>query len=97
MELLKYRGYNEVQKYKKKCMCCKSLMVYDRNDLCFSPEEVSSILYIVCPVCGAYNKVSRFDKKYNEKKDGKFLENYKEKFPIGFDTSGEKVGDTDDK
>lgn len=81
MEILKYRGYNDSIKYKKKCRNCKTTMVYDRNDLCLHPDEIGLDLYVVCPVCGYYCTPSHLDRKYKPEKDGEVL---KENRRIGF-------------
>lgn len=73
MEVLKYKKpkHMEDKKYIKKCYNCKSVLIYNKDDL-FPDMEMD--LCIKCPICNKYNYIGLFHKRYKPEKHGKIKE-----------------------
>lgn len=72
MEILKMGNKTKKQQYIKKCRYCKSVLVYDEDDL-FPDMEMD--LCIKCPVCENYLIIGLFQRKYIPEKHGKIKKN----------------------
>lgn len=67
MRILKISDFTGERK--KKCPKCKIVLLYEKTDILMGDNPKDMNLYIVCPVCEASLKVSKFDKVYNPYKD----------------------------
>ena len=83
MEILKVGKIPREQRYVKKCYWCKSILVYNADDIKIN-DDFEPDTYITCPICERNCFTSIFDKKYKPRKRDYF---YEECRPIGFDTS----------
>ena len=77
MKILEKYGKNSNNQYIKRCSDCKSLLVYDNEDLKF---DLDFDEYIECPVCNNRIYIGMFKIKYKPEKHGCIKEERK----IGF-------------
>ena len=80
MEVLKIGKAPREVRWIKKCVTCKSVLVYNADDVEIDMEGGD---WITCPICKKKCYTSLFDKKYKEKKKDYLYEPYRK---IGFET-----------